>query len=214
MSECLTTRRLRLRPFRPSDAPRLAELGGDRAIADTMISVPHPFGLEQAIDWITEHTKLHANQLAFAICQRTDDQLVGSFSIVDINVEHAIGELSFWVGRPFWGQGIASEAGGAVIEEAFSTRQLNRLQAHHMVRNPASAHVLSRWGFQPEGLLRQRVQKWGVFEDVVICGLLRDDWPTRKNMIQQAPQAIKRVEHPPPQAGRRTVVEPDRQSLE
>ena len=187
MSESLTTRRLSLRPFRPSDASQLAELAGDRAIADTMISIPHPFGVEQATDWIRERTGACACQLVLAICQRSDDQLVGSFSIVDIDPEHAIGELSFWVGRPFWGQGLASEAGRAVIEEAFSIRQLNRLQAYHMVRNPASARVLSHWGFQPEGLLRQRVRKWGVFEDVVICGLLRNDWQTRKEINRNAP---------------------------
>ena len=45
-----------------------------------------------------------------------------------------------------------------------------------MVRNPASGRVLAHLGFRPEGLLRQRVRKWGVFEDVVICGLVRADW--------------------------------------
>jgi RimJ/RimL family protein N-acetyltransferase len=45
-----------------------------------------------------------------------------------------------------------------------------------MVRNPASGHVLARIGMKPEGLLRQRVRKWGVFEDVVPMALLREEW--------------------------------------
>jgi RimJ/RimL family protein N-acetyltransferase len=152
-----------------------------------MISVPHPFAIEQASEWITQRTSPSSSRLVFAVCRRCDERLVGSFSLVAIDAEHAIGELSFWVGRPYWGQGLASEAGAAVIDEAFSTYRLNRLQAYHMVRNPASAHVLRHWGFRPEGLLRQRVRKWGLFEDVVICGLLSDEWLARKgNQTQPA----------------------------
>jgi ribosomal-protein-alanine N-acetyltransferase len=53
---------------------------------------------------------------------------------------------------------------------------LNRIYAHHMVRNPASGRVLAKVGMKPEGLLRQRVRKWGVFEDVVLLALLREEW--------------------------------------
>ena len=45
-----------------------------------------------------------------------------------------------------------------------------------MVRNPASGRVLEKSGMQREGLLRQRVRKWGRFEDVVILAILRKDW--------------------------------------
>jgi len=45
-----------------------------------------------------------------------------------------------------------------------------------MVRNPASGRVLQKIGMKREGLLRQRVRKWGVFEDVVLLSILHDDW--------------------------------------
>ena len=45
-----------------------------------------------------------------------------------------------------------------------------------MVRNPASGRVLARIGMKQEGLLRQRVRKWEVFEDVVLMALLREGW--------------------------------------
>jgi len=180
MSESLVTPRLLLRPFLHSDAPRLAELAGDRAIADTMISIPHPFPQGLAAEWIAQRNRPTTSQITFAICQRNDRSLVGSISTVAIDQEHAIGELSFWVGRPYWGLGIASEAGAAMVKQAFQTIMLNRLQAYYMVRNPASARVLEHLGFRPEGLLRQRVRKWDVFEDVMICGLVRTDWLAQK----------------------------------
>jgi RimJ/RimL family protein N-acetyltransferase len=68
------------------------------------------------------------------------------------------------------------EALAAVLRYAFQDLDLNRVYAYHMVRNPMSGRVLSRLGFEVEGILRQRVRKWGLFEDVVLQALLRADW--------------------------------------
>jgi ribosomal-protein-alanine N-acetyltransferase len=62
-----------------------------------------------------------------------------------------------------------------VIQYGFEALDLNRIYAHHMARNPAAGKVLLHAGMRREGLLRQRVRKWGVFEDVVLYAILRDD---------------------------------------
>jgi len=184
----LTAERLQLRPFVPEDAARVAELAGTRSIADTTISVPHPYPVEFAIDWISMHVACwQADQAAhFAIELRPEDTLAGSVSLRAIDRAHYQAELGFWVGEPFWGQGLATEALQCVLPFAFGPLGLNRLHAHHMARNPASGRVLEKAGFEREGLLRQRVIKWGRFEDVVILSLLRRDWeeesaPTSSN---------------------------------
>jgi RimJ/RimL family protein N-acetyltransferase len=69
-----------------------------------------------------------------------------------------------------------SEALKPVLCFGFEELSLNRLYAYHMARNPASGKVLKKNGFVQEGLLRQRVRKWGVFEDVVLLAILREDW--------------------------------------
>ena len=84
--------------------------------------------------------------------------------------------MGFWIGVQSWGKGYATEAAGRVIRYAFEELRLNRVYAHHMLRNPASGRVLEKVGMKREGLLRQRVRKWGVFEDVVLLALLRQDW--------------------------------------
>ena len=58
----------------------------------------------------------------------------------------------------------------------FERLGVNRICAFHITRNPASGRVLEKAGFRREGLLRQRVRKWGVFEDVVVLAVLREDW--------------------------------------
>ena len=64
----------------------------------------------------------------------------------------------------------------AVVRYVFESLGLNRLYAYHMVRNPASGRVLEKNGFKQEGLLRQRVRKWGRFEDVAQWAILRQEW--------------------------------------
>ena len=85
-------------------------------------------------------------------------------------------ELSFWLAVDAWGLGYMSEAIGPVLRLSFQELGLNRIHAYHMVRNLASPRVLAGHGFRVEGVLRERVRKWGVFEDVVLQALLRTDW--------------------------------------
>jgi RimJ/RimL family protein N-acetyltransferase len=174
----LNTERLRLRPFLPIDAEAVARLAGARSIADTTISVPHPYPTELAADWIRGHAAAWQAERAahFAIQLRAAGVLAGSLSLRDIDRAHYQTELGFWIGEPFWSQGLATEAVRGVLPFVFGPLGLNRLVAHHLQRNAASARVLEKVGFRPEGLLRQRVLKWGRFEDVVILGLLRQDW--------------------------------------
>jgi RimJ/RimL family protein N-acetyltransferase len=174
----LETARLRLRPITLQDAPEAARIAGRREIADTMISIPHPFSESQAQDWIARQIRADESpgQLVFAVTRRTDSQLIGTVALRDIHYEHAQAELGFWIAVDLWGRGFATEAAGAVVAHAFLALGLNRVCAHHLVRNPASGRVLEKLGMRREGVLRQRVRKWGVFEDVVILAVLREDW--------------------------------------
>ena len=69
-----------------------------------------------------------------------------------------------------------------VVQFGFKALNLNRLYAYHMLRNPASGKILEKNGFTQEGLLRQRVIKWGRFEDVALWAILRKEWPVPKQM--------------------------------
>ncbi len=178
MDAKLETERLVLRPLRPEDAPAVASLAGRREIADTTISIPHPYSEQQARQWISTPTgREHSpGQIAFAIINKVDGDLIGAVGLREIDSEHCQAEMGFWVDVDLWGNGYATEAARAVIRYGFEALRLNRIYAHHMVRNPASGRVLEKVGMKREGLLRQRVRKWGVFEDVVLLAILRDDW--------------------------------------
>jgi ribosomal-protein-alanine N-acetyltransferase len=187
----LETERLVLRGFTESDAPTVARLAGRREIADTTISVPHPCTEKTAREWIASHTSPSgaSKQRVFAITIKVDGQLIGSVGFREINPEHNHAEMGCWIGVEWWGQGYATEATRALLQFGFERLNLNRIYAHHMVRNPTSGRVLEKIGMKREGLLRQCVRKWGVFEDVVLLAIVREDWMKNGASSPRLPQA-------------------------
>ena len=174
----LETERLLLRPLTPDDAATVARLAGSREVAHTTISIPHPYSEDQAREWIAARTGQSdaGKEIVFSVVIREDARLTGSVGLREIDSEHSQAEMGFWIGVQLWGKGYATEAARRVVRYAFEELKLNRVYAHHMVRNPASGRVLEKLGMKREGLLRQRVRKWGVFEDVVLMAILHDDW--------------------------------------
>ena len=143
-----------------------------------MISVLHPYPPGEAARFIA-HCQAERDAgrgLALTIEGRAQGDLIGLIEVRAIEPKHAQAELSFWLIEACWGLGYMSEAVRATVGYAFETLWLNRLYAHHMIRNPASGRVLERNGFRREGVLRQRVRKWGRYEDVALWALLREDW--------------------------------------
>jgi RimJ/RimL family protein N-acetyltransferase len=173
----LTTARLLLRPFTLGDAPRVRELAGDRAIADTTLSIPHPYEQGVAEQWIATHQEHFEQGIAvtFAVVLAAEPTLIGTVGL-RISRRHDRAELGYWIGQPYWGQGYASEAAAAVVDFGFQRQGLNRITAHHFLRNPSSGRVMQKIGMTCEGTLRQHVRRWQAYEDVVVYGILRDEW--------------------------------------
>jgi len=197
MRPMLETSRLLLRGFVEADLPRLLRLAGRREIADTMISIPHPYSEDYARQWLVRARveEQRGEGVHFAICEAVQDSLVGAIELRAIDTDHQQAELSFWVGVDHWGLGYATEAAARVLGYGFDQLRLNRIYAHHMLRNPASGAVLARLGLQREGVLRQRVKKWGVFEDVALWAILRDDPDCGRRQTEPVP-GLRSLEPP------------------
>lgn len=174
----LETPRLRLRPLERSDISAIQKAAGNREIADTMISLPHPYPANEAERYFArQQAESEAGRsVTFTIEHKAEGWFCGLVELRDIDREHSQGELSFWLAVEAWGQGYMSEVVQAVVRFGFEGLGLNRLYAYHMLRNPASGRVLEKNGFKQEGLLRQRVRKWGQFEDVALWAFLQHEW--------------------------------------
>jgi ribosomal-protein-alanine N-acetyltransferase len=172
----LTTERLVLRPFTPDDAAAVHAHLGDREVASTTATIPHPYPDGAAEAWIATHAARHeAGEAAvLAITLRDGGALVGSIEM-RMDLANRRGELGYWVGRAHWNQGYATEAARAVTRWGVRVMGLHRVHAAHLSRNPASGAVLRNAGMRHEGTLRGHVLKWGVMEDLDVWAVLEDE---------------------------------------
>jgi RimJ/RimL family protein N-acetyltransferase len=172
----LHTERLVLRPFALTDAPEVQRLAGDKAVASTTLNIPHPYENGIAEEWIGTHREgfEQGEMAAFAVVLR-NGTLVGAIGL-HISQRHERAELGYWIGRPYWNQGYCTEAARALLRYGFETLGLNRIQARHFVRNPASGRVMIKVGMRCEGTMRQDVKKWDVFEDTRLYAILKSEY--------------------------------------
>lgn len=132
---------------------------------------PHPYGEEDANLWLS-HVLNQDPELNFAIASETG--LIGGVGLVmQADVHRCSAEIGYWLGEPFWGQGIATNVVCAITDYAFDTFDLVRIYAGVFETNLASARVLEKAGFAFEGISRKSVIKDGKRLDQHNYALLR-----------------------------------------
>lgn len=174
----LKTERLVLRPLVLADAPLIQILAGDKDVASTTRLLPHPYPDGLAEKWIASLPARYqrGDGVSFAITLR-EGALIGSIGLILSLADHHA-EMGYWIGKPYWNSGYCTEAAAAVLQFAFDTLDLERVFAKYMGKNPASGRVMAKLGMTQEGILRHHRCKWGQFEDLVVCGILRSEWQT------------------------------------
>lgn len=173
----LQSERLVLRAFTPDDALEVERLAGEREVAAGTLTMPHPYPEGAAAMWIATHagTVEGGDGLTLAVERLADGALLGAMSL-RIEREYERAELGYWIGRPYWGSGYATEAAAALVAYAFEQLELNRVYAYHFSTNPASGRVLQKIGMRHEGVRRQHHRKWGEFVDNDAYAILRSEW--------------------------------------
>jgi RimJ/RimL family protein N-acetyltransferase len=148
------TPRLLLRPGFPEDAPALASAIADEAIAKNLATVPWPYSMRDAEGFLAGPRDPILPSLLIFERGASFLQLVGSCGLG----RRASGsvEMGYWISRPFWGRGYATEACTALIEMARSIG-LPSLEGSHFIDNPASARVLEKLGFEALGIVAPRM---------------------------------------------------------
>ena len=104
-----------------------------------------------------------------------DGRVIGTIGFIWYSAENSSAEIGYSLSADYWNRGYATQALQAVSAEAFRSLPLNRLEAQHDLRNPASGRVMEKSGFRREGILRSRVFNKGEYADVALYSLLRSD---------------------------------------
>jgi RimJ/RimL family protein N-acetyltransferase len=176
----LQTDRLILREFALVDAPEVQRLVGEWEVTRTLLIVPHPYEEGMAREWIATHRPAYeaGERVTWAVTLRKEGALLGSITL-HLQPLHDNAELGYWIGKPYWGCGYATEAAQEVVRYGFEDLGLHRIHANHFGSNPASGEVMRKVGMSPEGVRPEHYKKWETYEDRVDYGLLARDW--RKN---------------------------------
>jgi len=176
----LQTGRLTLRPLTLDDAPLVQKLAGEKDVASTTRLIPHPYPPGMAEQWIATLPDLYqrAEMINWGVTMQ-GGPLLGTIRLT-LNPVDSHAEMGYWIGKPFWNNGYCTEAARAVVAYGFDVLGLERIYANYLARNPASGRVLHKLGMQQEGLLRRHRRKFGRYEDLVVCGLLKSEYQKLK----------------------------------
>ena len=170
----LVTERLVLRAPNVEDMDAIADLANNRNVSAMLQAMPFPFTRKQAAEYILRSVAGEMGHCAYAITKAENGEFIGACHIKDREQGEGL-SLSYWLGRPFWKKGYATEAVGALIDAAFRATDIDALYVSNFAANQASRRVVEKPGFQYIGTTETRSVVSGlVFADQYI--LERETW--------------------------------------
>jgi RimJ/RimL family protein N-acetyltransferase len=181
LAPTLDCERVLLRPVTLADVPALYAIFGDAEVMRYWSTSP----LAKLADAESLALKIisgyeEATFLQLGIVERKTSLLIGTCTIFAMHEASRRAELGYALHREYWGQGFMAEALDRIVDYAFSTLGLNRLEADIDPGNHASAKALSRLGFKQEGFMPERWIVNDAFSDSAVYGLLKRDWVAHK----------------------------------
>jgi ribosomal-protein-alanine N-acetyltransferase len=170
-----------LSEVQPLDKEAYLEYFNDGEISACTPLIPYPYTQEAADWWISHRAKFRkqwGKEISFVI-RNTEGMLIGAVGAEDFPLgESHRAEVGFWLARDYRRRGITTAALSVFVSYAFEQLGVVRLTAHTLDFNIASARVLEKNRFRPEGLLRKHTRIRNELFDTVAYGLLKEDWRT------------------------------------
>ncbi len=160
----------RLRPFEDADAEGLALHANDKDIAGNLTNAfPNPYTIENAHQFIAMAL---SSQPVHIFGIEVNGRIAGGMGLhpqSDIMCKNA--ELGYWLAKPYWGRGIATQLVQDIVDYGFKTFDIKRIYARPFGSNIGSQKVLEKAGFALEARIQQNIYKWDRFEDELIYAI-------------------------------------------
>jgi [ribosomal protein S5]-alanine N-acetyltransferase len=165
-----------VRSWQTSDVESLTRYANNRNIWKNLRDAfPNPYTRHDAREFIRA-IRLRDPETTFAIA--LDGEAVGSIGyVMHSDVERVSAEIGYWLGEPFWGRGILTDALKGVTSYAMKTHGLTRIYALPFSWNTASCRVLEKAGYVLEARLRCSAIKAGELTDQMQYAFIVDPRP-------------------------------------
>ena len=176
----LETPRLVLRELAEADVPRIVALASDYAVARNTLNMPHPYRADHAHNWLrlTRAAYRAGEGVTFAVELKATGEFIGGIGL-KIEPRHDRAEAGYWLGVPYWNQGLMTEALAALLRYGFNGLALNKVLATYIAQNPGSGAVMAKNGMVKEGELVAHVKRDGQYHDLVQYRLTRREYAQR-----------------------------------
>lgn len=174
MDQVLETERLLLVTPNRARAQVMADMANDRLIVDNLATMPHPYSLDDAYDWIRIVGEM-AIGAAFAITLKTNNQFVGVCGSGPVDDNDEI-DFGYWIGVEHWGNGYATEAAQSVLSHVFEKDKFELITTDYKLDNVASRRVLEKLGFKSAGERLRHCAATGSDMATMKMKLYRKDW--------------------------------------
>jgi len=169
-----------LRELRMSDAAPLFSLLTTAEVSRFISPPPSTVeGFERFIAW-TIRQRTAGAYICFAVTLRGFDTAIGIFQVRQLDPTFANAEWGFAIGSAFWGTGVFQEGAELVVEFAFETLGVHRLEARAAVQNGRGNGALQKLGAVQEAVLRKSFLHNGKYLDQVLYTILDEDWQERR----------------------------------
>ena len=167
--------RVELEPIDLRHALAIQRLASDPTIGATSnVTVPYPS--DGAVRFIRQAVRQWRAGKDFVFAVVASGEAVGACSLLGVGGVPRGAELGYWIGRPYWGRGYATDAARRVVGFGFRDLALQRIRSSCLVRNPASGRVLQKVGFRQKGIGGNPDPKWKPTDRFVLFELSRSDW--------------------------------------
>jgi RimJ/RimL family protein N-acetyltransferase len=168
---------IRLRTMEPADAERLRAWINDPDVTEHL-AVRYPMSLANEVDWVETNKTLNYANAVFAVETIADGKHIGGVDIrTGAGPENRKGELGLMVGdKSVWGQGFGTDIVRTACRFGFEEMNLNRVELWVHGSNERAIGVYERVGFVREGTAREGWYKRGQYHDMILMGLLRDEF--------------------------------------
>ena len=177
----LETEDLILRRPSRKDAEDVFRYASDPEVARYVLWEPHRSIAETRLFLRDLSRRIRAGlPSSWVVTLKENRTVIGTMGFVWYSSADRSAELGYSFSREYWNRGYATQALRAVVDALFTSLPLNRLEAQHDLRNPASGRVMQKCGFRQEGILRSRMLNKGEYVDVALCALLRAEWEGRQ----------------------------------
>lgn len=200
----LRTARLLLRPFTPADTDAIFALQSNAHVLRYWDSPPWTERARaERFVAVCRQMEAEGTGARLAIERAADAAFIGWCCMMNWNPDYRSATMGYCLSDAAWGQGFATEAAGALLQWAFDTLDLNRMQAETDTRNAASARVLEKLGFTREGTQREDCIVDGEVSDTWVYGLLRREWKAWPRNPSAPATAPPHSRSPAPRTARR-----------